>query len=114
MGSRAFVFSEFLSPMIVFTDAMVILACLTGDLMLQESEVARNAFIRAFTDSACHGFVAALSWIVVEGISCQYETVRNIFICGALGMGIDVDHFIAARSVRLKVKFIKYLFLCYV
>ena len=103
LKQREFVFSEFLTPMTAFTDVMVVLACLTGDLMLQEPDVARNALVRAFTDSATHGFVAALSWIVVEGVSCQWETVRNIFLCGALGMAIDVDHFLLAKSVRLKV-----------
>ena len=67
-----------------------------------KNEVARR-YLRALTDSAVHGLVAAASWIIIR-FDISSKLCLEIFICALLSMLIDVDHFIAAKSTNLKVR----------
>lgn len=61
----------------------------------------------ALADNATHGLVGAMSaLIVVMEFSDRLALVEQKWLIAVgflVSSGIDVDHFIAARSIRLKV-----------
>ncbi len=82
------------------TPALMFSICCTK---LPFSVVSRN-WLRAVTDSATHGLVGASSWAAVmlrtNGSASPWAEVT---LAGVLASSVDVDHFIAARSLDLKV-----------
>ncbi|XP_013411603.1 transmembrane protein 267-like [Lingula anatina] len=93
------------TPKIALLEALVVVIFLTGDGLLGFSfESAYADTLRALSDNLTHGLIAAISWaIVIDG---QADSPRGallqILLCGALGSLVDVDHFLAARSLKLK------------
>ncbi|XP_038058128.1 transmembrane protein 267-like [Patiria miniata] len=79
-------------------------ACVSLDHILQLQAVVSNLYCRAFMDSFTHGLVGVLSWAIVIGAipptSCRQ--LGEILFCGMLSSGLDVDHFVAARSIYLQ------------
>lgn len=77
-----------------------------GDKILAVEEL--SITFRAIFDSCVHGTIAALSWSLV--VNYHTDTFRNncfqILVCGIFGTLIDVDHFIEARSLYLKVSIV--------
>ena len=71
--------------------------CLLGDHLLL---TLASPAARALADSATHAAVAALCWaLVISSCSCWGQ----LLLSGVLSSAIDVDHFILARSLHLKV-----------
>ena len=71
--------------------------CLLGDHLLL---TLATPAARALADSGTHAAVAALCWaIVTSSCSCWGQ----LLLSGVLSSAIDVDHFILARSLHLKV-----------
>lgn len=83
--------------------------CFTGDHVLQMSNTILS---KAVVDSSTHCLVAILSWLIVL-LKCHKRStmlINSIFellLCGFLATSIDVDHFIQARSLKLKVSSFK-------
>lgn len=71
-----------------------------GDYLVQ-NPIAKQSVVVAMTDSLCHGLIAGISWFLVcEGKICR-ATIFETMTCAILAMTIDVDHFLAARSLNL-------------
>lgn len=79
--------------------------CFAGDHILQ---ISNTNLSKAVVDSSTHCLVAILSWLIVL-LKCHKRStmlINSIFellLCGFLATSIDVDHFIQARSLKLKV-----------
>ena len=65
--------------------------------------------VKAAVDSLIHGAIAASTWAIIR---CNTHTsfclVLELLLCCGLSMGLDVDHFIAARSLHLQVRAYQY------
>ena len=85
--------------------------CLLGDHLLL---TLATPAARALADSGTHAAVAALCWaLVISSSSCSAHSCScsahscscwgQLLLSGVLSSAIDVDHFILARSLHLKV-----------
>ena len=60
---------------------------------------------RALVDSFTHGFVGYLSWAIIIDFSMFGMDMLECSGCMMLAMLVDTDHFIATRSLQMKVRF---------
>ena len=63
----------------------------------------QSYYHRALADNSAHGAIAFVSWCVVSRIRTRKD-VMDAILCGLIACSIDVDHFIAAKSLRLQVR----------
>ena len=83
-----------------------VICCVVGDNMLEQPLVRSHLWLRALGDSITHGIVGALSWAAVIMVA---ENLRSgpkwteILLAGVMASSVDFDHFIAAKSLNLKV-----------
>lgn len=88
--------------------ALLIFTAVAGDLV---SHTHVNWF-KAVFDNATHAGVGILCWFMV----CYHyrsrntaQTVAEIFSCGAMASLIDLDHFLMAKSLDIKVIFVCFI-----
>ena len=95
----------------VLSSAGLAAFCLCADHIVFKWEdrwkkLAYGVALRAVTDSLVHGVVGGWCWMnVILVLGEQFTTVRvmQIAACVAMATSIDVDHFIAAKSLSFKV-----------
>ncbi|CAK1592049.1 unnamed protein product [Parnassius mnemosyne] len=78
---------------------------LIGDYIVFKSKYSESLVFRAFADSTVHasiGFLSAVQFFSHEIGLTDQARLYNIAFCTIISSLIDVDHFIAARSFRLK------------
>jgi len=80
--------------------AITPLLCICGDALVQRSV---GIWSRALGDSSVHAAVASVAWLAVTADHVTLLTVLQSGLCGVLSSAIDLDHFIAAGSLSLKV-----------
>lgn len=76
-----------------------------GDLFLYSRVIQNNLYLRCVTDNLTHFCLGIISWLIVT--SYEKFSVRLVFkslICGIFASLIDVDHFLMAKSLNLKVQ----------
>lgn len=78
--------------------------CVIGDKLV---ELSRNAVLKAICDNLTHGIVGFLSAILLvinfKEKLLHKESYCLAVLCLLISCLIDVDHFIAAKSMRLMV-----------
>lgn len=79
------------------------LICVTIDYLLTFPIINNKDYSRAFVDNMGHAVIGGVSWIIVVGI--HREGVLQAIGCALMSSLIDVDHFVMARSLQLKVQF---------
>lgn len=85
--------------------APVILSCIVFDFLLNSNMLnvlPRAHLLRAMADNIGHAFIAMFIWCVVRDYSCS--RVLEVITCGMFASFIDIDHFIMARSLDIKVQ----------
>ncbi|KAH7947070.1 hypothetical protein HPB52_007501 [Rhipicephalus sanguineus] len=63
----------------------------------------RLPWIRALADNATHGLIAFLCWLMVSGQPLRKASLLDSLLSGLFGCAVDVDHFVAARSLKIEV-----------
>lgn len=91
---------------------VLILTAVIGDLLVAHSTVQLH---KAFFDNLTHAAIAGISWLIVC-FQLKYDSIlkaaSEAFVCSLLGSFIDLDHFLMAHSMHLKVSLkIYYIFL---
>ncbi|XP_075227402.1 transmembrane protein 267 isoform X1 [Lycorma delicatula] len=76
-----------------------ILTAIIGDYLLKKFV---RDLIRGIIDSTTHGIIGLLSWFIVTLHIRNRYSKYEIFCCGIFASLIDIDHFIKAKSFRLK------------
>lgn len=76
--------------------------CFAADRLLQVSFIQQNDWLRAFSDNAVHGILGMWSWAIVIGLRKKSD-FTEVTLAGFLASVIDVDHFLLAGSLSLKV-----------
>jgi len=76
--------------------------CFAADRLLQVSFVQQNDWLRAFSDNAVHGILGMWSWAIVIGLRKKSD-FTEVTLAGFLASVIDLDHFLLAGSLSLKV-----------
>ncbi|XP_037519896.1 transmembrane protein 267 [Rhipicephalus sanguineus] len=62
----------------------------------------RLPWIRALADNATHGLIAFLCWLMVSGQPLRKASLLDSLLSGLFGCAVDVDHFVAARSLKIE------------
>ncbi|CAH1402525.1 unnamed protein product [Nezara viridula] len=88
---------------VVITVLIVIIA-LCGDKLLTKVD---NHFFKAIIDNTTHASIGLFSWAIVVFSSNSIHNLKlshfaEILSCGIIASFIDLDHFIAARSLTLQ------------
>ncbi|XP_064214056.1 transmembrane protein 267 [Tribolium castaneum] len=82
---------------------LLALVSITGDYIVSHTKL---HLFQALFDNATHATIGALSWLYIC-INCKNrshtQTLIEIGLCAGIASLIDIDHFISARSVHLKV-----------
>ncbi|KXJ27108.1 Transmembrane protein C5orf28-like [Exaiptasia diaphana] len=86
--------------MFIFQYIFLGLLCIGIDYLVFRHFVKKNDYIRALLDNFGHGLIAAVSWLVVSGI--RRESVIQAVCCAAMSSGLDIDHFVMAKSLKIK------------
>lgn len=81
--------------------ATIPILCVCGDALGQRCV---SMWSRALCDSAVHAALASLAWLVVNADHMTFSTLMQSSVCGFLSSAVDLDHFIAAGSLSLKVR----------
>jgi hypothetical protein len=81
--------------------------CVTGDFVTVSGSFVTSDLARAFVDNLTHGAVGFFSsLIVVNEFHDQITSASRLLLvatCTLMSSFIDVDHFLAARSLSLRV-----------
>ncbi|XP_043283505.1 transmembrane protein 267 [Venturia canescens] len=82
------------------TSLLGVVSC-TGDRLVDNS---KNNVIRASFDNLTHAIIGGLSWILVLILSKKsvFPNIYSVIYCTAISSLIDLDHFIAAASLKLR------------
>ncbi|XP_077487289.1 LOW QUALITY PROTEIN: transmembrane protein 267 [Amblyomma americanum] len=91
-----------IATMVVFyllAAALTVAVSATGDFVTAQSKL---PWLRALADNATHGLVALLCWVMVSGKPLQAANVQDSILCGLFGCAVDVDHFLAAKSLKIE------------
>ncbi|XP_066270564.1 transmembrane protein 267-like [Branchiostoma lanceolatum] len=75
--------------------------CVAADKALSWKPISDQTLLRALTDNTAHGLVGLWSWGIVCGTRTRQDVLHTL-LCGLLASLVDSDHFLAARSLRLK------------
>ncbi|XP_076373976.1 transmembrane protein 267 isoform X2 [Tachypleus tridentatus] len=92
---------------------LLLLVSFIGDGLLATRIIQQSDFLRVLTDNSTHGLIAVISWILVavSGTATRFDEPSNIFLksllaeallCGFIACVVDLDHFMMAKSFRLK------------
>lgn len=90
-----------------FCTLLLGLVAILGDFLVKVSNL---DVYKAIFDNTTHAIIGGLTWLI---ISLQIRNknvlirVYEIFLCAFIASIIDLDHFIMARSIHLKVILIK-------
>lgn len=87
-----------------FCTVLLGLVAVTGDILVRISNL---DVYKAIFDNSTHSVIGGLTWFIVSlQIKNKHAVIRlsEIFICALIASGIDLDHFIMAKSFHLKVK----------
>ncbi|KAJ3641505.1 hypothetical protein Zmor_028011 [Zophobas morio] len=82
--------------------ALLALTSITGDYIVSHTKL---HLFQALFDNATHATVGGLSWLYVcvnYKNRSHLQTLLEIAACAGVASLIDVDHFVSARSFRLK------------
>ena len=84
--------------------------CIGCDKAIFIARFAKSSFIKAnhrvvlsVMDSISHGLIALYAWLLVAEFNINAKCVASALLCAAIACLVDVDHFIAAGSWKLKV-----------
>ena len=83
--------------------------CFIFDYLLKSTHIftdhrfKKPTVVRAICDEIGHGMIALCSWLAVTNFKLTTINVVEALTCGAIGMLIDVDHFVHAGSFSLQV-----------
>lgn len=75
--------------------------CYGFDAIFSKIEGEYAPYIGAVADNAAHGIIAFFSWCIVCEIHIRKHLIDGV-LCGIIACAIDLDHFIAAKSFKLK------------
>ena len=91
------------SPKTIVLELLLVGICILDDPSVIPIFISENPLSRAAVDSVTHGFIAAVSWLLVTDLQMNMRNLTEVFLSGVLGMVIDIDHFVAAGSLSLNV-----------
>lgn len=80
---------------------LIVVVAIGGDYVVETS---RSPVLKAVSDNLVHGLIGGLSWMVycVKRRKSQLGLLE-VVLCTLLSSLIDLDHFVAAKSVLIKV-----------
>lgn len=93
--------TELLFNVSTYLTLLIVVVALGGDYVVETS---RSPVLKAINDNLTHGLIGGLSWMVycVKRRKSRL-IVFEVVLCTLLSSLIDLDHFVAAKSVLLKV-----------
>lgn len=101
-SEKAHVLFHSFSTLSVISSLALGIFCFVADRLLQISFIQQNDWLRALSDNTVHGVVGLWSWAIVIGLKKKSD-FSEVILAGFLSSVIDVDHFVLAGSLSLKV-----------
>ncbi|KAL3885401.1 hypothetical protein ACJMK2_025464 [Sinanodonta woodiana] len=83
-------------------ELLLLITCLSGDHIMTLSNVKKSIWAAALVDNTTHGVVGSLSWAIVIDVDRDPRKIVTCLMCFLVSMAVDADHFIAAKSLKLK------------
>lgn len=88
-----------------FLPIVLAVVAVLGDKTL---ELTSKDFYRALVDNSSHGLIGLISWLIIVLKSYKYKTYLinpycDVIVSWIIASVIDIDHFILAKSFKLKV-----------
>lgn len=74
-----------------------------GDKVVAHEYLGNFLWLRAAADNVTHGLVGLICWMAACGPRCFPASLREGILCGFIACALDVDHFVAAGSVKIEV-----------
>lgn len=84
-------------------ELLIYIVCISGDNTYGFQLATDSFFLRSMLDSFTHGFIAFVCWAVVTDLTFQRTKMFECCGCTIMAMLLDIDHFLAAGSLKLKV-----------
>jgi hypothetical protein len=81
------------------------LVALLGDYVVAQNILLED--VQAVADNLTHGAIGLLTWHIVTSHLAKLSLIvriSEVMLCGLLASAIDLDHFAAARSLRIQVQ----------
>lgn len=94
----------FLKLLNIYLTILLGLVAVIGDYLVAHSNL---HLFQAIFDNATHAVIGGLTWFFYRHNYKNYlaiDTIKEIALCTLLSSCIDLDHFIAAHSIHLKVR----------
>lgn len=97
-------FIKYFFSLNIYITFLIAITAILGDYIVSLSKI---HIFQAIFDNATHAIIGGLSWFLIcinykKELSSSY-VILETGICSLLSSLIDVDHFIAAKSLNLKV-----------
>lgn len=73
-----------------------------GDQVVAHEYLGNFLWLRAAADNVTHGLVGLICWVAACGPRCFPASLREGILCGFIACALDVDHFVAAASVKIE------------
>ena len=69
--------------------------------------------MRALLDNGTHCLIGFLAWLAIDSGGLSRSGLQSALLCGLIASLVDVDHFVQARSLSLKVNcFLSFMLVC--
>lgn len=85
--------------------ALLVAVSLLGDHLV--SRIHQKHAVKAICDNSTHFLIGGISWLIVcintSFLQNHTQCLLEILLCAFIAAVIDVDHFISAKSLSLKV-----------
>lgn len=85
--------------------ALLVAVSLLGDHLV--SRIHQKHAVKAISDNSTHFLIGGISWLIVcintSFLQNHTQSIYEILLCALIAAVIDVDHFICAKSLSLKV-----------
>ncbi|CAN7989267.1 unnamed protein product [Ixodes hexagonus] len=73
-----------------------------GDKTVAHEYLRNFLWLRAAADNVTHGLIGVICWAAVCGPSLFPASVRESILCGLIASAVDIDHFLAAASLKIE------------
>lgn len=86
--------------------AVSIAICIIAIVGDKNSEGRSNGLVAAICDNTTHGLIGAFTWLGISVTRLSHPSIYFFFeviLSGLLSSLMDLDHFVAAKSLHLKV-----------
>ncbi|KAJ8962020.1 hypothetical protein NQ314_005802, partial [Rhamnusium bicolor] len=95
-------FYKYISNLSIYLTVLLGLVAITGDYVVSHTKI---HIFQALFDNSTHALIGGLSWFItclIDKNHHSYQILLEVAVCSFIASIIDLDHFVAAKSLQLK------------